>query len=95
MENITIPILERFARKFDSSSSSSFTDSSIDWDMSKSKIDFSQFPKSISESTEDNLQDMVKQLSEKLKEIQNELEAIANPNFKVSNIYILYQIYMN
>lgn len=93
MEDITIPILsEKSSGKLDPSSSSSFTDSSIDWDISKSKIDFSQFPISIPDSTEENLQDIVKQLSEKLTQIQNELEVIVNPNLKVHNIYILCKI---
>ncbi|XP_025156761.1 structural maintenance of chromosomes protein 1A-like isoform X2 [Harpegnathos saltator] len=85
MESITIPILSErptYSRDpIESSSSSSITDSSIDWDMS-SKIDFSQFPRSLRDDTEKNLRNTAKQLNETLTKIQNELEAIVNPDLK-------------
>lgn len=94
MEDITIPILlKESSRRSDPSSSSSITDSSIDWNMS-SKIDFSQFPRDIRDYTEANLLDIAEKLNEKLTEIQNELEAIVNPNLKVYSAFIYLTQYI-
>jgi len=62
------------------SSSSSIVESSEGCEV-LTKIDFSQFPKNIRNSTEKDLQDM----AEQLKKIQNEFQNI-KPNFKVAFI---------
>lgn len=84
MEDIIIPMLETSHRQEDSTSSSSLITESSEGCQVLVKIDFSQFPEDIRDSTEEDLQDMSKQLNEKLIKIQNEIENV-NPNLKVYN----------
>lgn len=77
MEDIIIPISETLHRRPEesilTSSSDSIAESSEGCEV-LTKIDFSQFPKDIRDSTEEDLQYMAKQLSEKLTKIQNVFE---------------------
>lgn len=88
MEDIIIPMSKISHRrsKESTSSSSSNVESFGDCEV-LTKIDFSQFPNNICNCIEEELQDMVKQLNEKLTKIQDALTAITNPNLKVCNIY--------
>jgi len=61
---------------------------SNDWEI-LNEVDFSRFSGDIHNTSEDDLQDFVKQLYEKFKKIQDELETVEKPNFKVYDIYKL------
>lgn len=95
MEDIIIPMSEILHRRPEesilTSSSGSIAESSEGCEV-LTKIDFLQFPKDIRDSTEEDLQYMAKQLSEKLTKIQNVFETV-NPDFKVCNIYNFRDIY--
>lgn len=56
------------------------------------QIDFSQFPEEILNSSEQDLQNTINKLNEKLTEIQEQFEAVENPNLKVY-ITLLTQVY--
>lgn len=90
IKDIIIPMLETSHRRSEesifTSSSSSNAESSNGWEI-LTKINFSEFPKDICNCTEEDLQDMAKQLNEKLTKIQNEFEDIVKPNLKVYNTY--------
>lgn len=68
-------------------SSSSSNAESLDHCKVLTKIDFSQFPKNIYNCSKEDLQDISKELNEKLTKIQSEFTDIVNPNLKVYNIY--------
>ncbi|XP_011704616.1 PREDICTED: structural maintenance of chromosomes protein 1A-like [Wasmannia auropunctata] len=84
MEDIVVPMLETSRRSggnnFTSSSSSNAE--SLEDCKVLTKINFSQFPKDILNSTEEELQNMAKQLDEKLTKIQDEFNEV-KPNLKV------------
>ncbi|RLU19349.1 hypothetical protein DMN91_007906 [Ooceraea biroi] len=92
IEDINIPMLpsEGQPRDFLSSTFSSGsnlignvlnTESSIDREM-LTEVDFSQCPDEIRNKTEEDLQDTVKRLDEKVEKIKNELDTMKKPNFK-------------
>jgi len=58
------------------------TVSSNDWEI-LNEIDFSRFSGDIHNTSKDDLENFVEQLYEKLRKIQNELETVEKPNFKV------------
>lgn len=92
IEDIIIPMSETSHRRPEesifTSSSSSNAESSNDWEV-LTKINFLEFSKDICNCTQEDLQDMAKQLNEKLTKIHNEFKDIAKPNLKVCNTYII------
>jgi hypothetical protein len=98
IEDINIPMLPEmhdeskdflsFSRIGSNFGSELNTESSNDWQI-LSEVDFSRFFDDIHNTSEDDLQNFVKQLYEKVRKIQDKLETVEKPNFKVYDIHKL------